>query len=187
MAITVKDIHEKEFSKQVRGYNVDEVDDFLDQIANQLEALLRENREFREKAAAAGQASAAQAMPAPQPPVAKPVAPAPVAPAASPSMPMLVDEPQYFKNLENTVRDTLINAQRIADETVSEARKKADTAVAGAQEQAAAIVSTAKVEAESIRVESDELHRAAEDYRARFMRLVEDQLHVLKADKTLFD
>ncbi|NLG26194.1 MAG: DivIVA domain-containing protein, partial [Clostridiales bacterium] len=37
MAITVKEIHEKEFSRQVRGYNIDEVDDFLDAIASQLE------------------------------------------------------------------------------------------------------------------------------------------------------
>ena len=45
MAITVKDIHEKEFSKQVRGYSIDEVDDFLDELAEQMEAMIKENRE----------------------------------------------------------------------------------------------------------------------------------------------
>ena len=41
MAITVKDIHEKEFSKQVRGYSIDEVDDFLDELAEQMEAMIK--------------------------------------------------------------------------------------------------------------------------------------------------
>ena len=40
MAITIKDIHEKEFTKQVRGYSIDEVDDFLDELADQMEAMI---------------------------------------------------------------------------------------------------------------------------------------------------
>ena len=35
MAITVKDINEKVFTKQVRGYSIEEVDDFLDELAAQ--------------------------------------------------------------------------------------------------------------------------------------------------------
>ena len=42
--ITVKDIREKEFNPQKRGYNEDEVDEFLDEIADQMEVLIRENR-----------------------------------------------------------------------------------------------------------------------------------------------
>jgi DivIVA domain-containing protein len=58
MAITVKDINEKVFTKQVRGYSIEEVDDFLDELAEQMEVLIRENRslmqqleEAKEKAA----------------------------------------------------------------------------------------------------------------------------------------
>ena len=60
MPISVKDIQEKEFSRQKRdGYMVEEVDDFLDQIADQLSVLIRENMALygptcREIAAAIG-------------------------------------------------------------------------------------------------------------------------------------
>ena len=44
MAITVKDIQEKVFPTQAaNGYDVEQVDDFLDAIAEQLTALIREN------------------------------------------------------------------------------------------------------------------------------------------------
>ncbi len=186
MPITVKDISEKVFTKQVRGYNPDEVDDFLDELATQMETLIRENRNLMQQLEEAKNVAAAvQEAPAI-------VAPAAVEEAEGPAQaqglpPMLADEPQYFKNLEATLRETLINAQRIADETISDARKKATSLVATAEEQAAAITSSAKAEAEAIRTENEETHKAAADYRARFLRLVEDQMRAIKADDTLFE
>ena len=179
MAITVKDIHEKEFSKQVRGYSIEEVDDFLDELAAQLEALIKENREARAALEAAKAAPVVVSAPAAAPVVVE------AQPAPQPAP--LMDEPQYFKNLETTLRETLINAQRLADETVAEARKKANALVASAEEQAAALTSAAKAEAEGVRAESEEMKKAAEDYRARFLRLLEDQLHILKADDSIFE
>lgn len=41
--ITPFDIEKKEFSKGVRGYNIEEVDEFLDQIIVDLEKLMKEN------------------------------------------------------------------------------------------------------------------------------------------------
>ena len=44
MAISVKDIQEKEFSTQAAdGYNVEQVDDFLDELAEQLGTMIRES------------------------------------------------------------------------------------------------------------------------------------------------
>ena len=37
------------FSKTIKGYNVDEVDDFLDQLIADYEKLYRENAEFKDK------------------------------------------------------------------------------------------------------------------------------------------
>lgn len=182
MAITIKDIHEKEFTKQVRGYSIDEVDDFLDELADQMEAMIKENRETTAELEAAKSAAAAVV-------VAQP-APAPVVEVAQPAQQSapasLVDEPQYFKNLEATVRETLINAQRLADETVAEARKKANAILANAEEQAAAITASARAEAETTHAEADELRKTTEDYRNRFLRLLEEQAHLLKADDVLF-
>ena len=181
--ISIKVIREKEFSRQVKGYNTEEVEDFLDELADQTEALVRENlkmsQELKELREAASQAKAVPA------PVAESAVVA-VEPAPEKAEVSAINEPQYFKNLELTLRDTLISAQKIADETVAEARKKANQMIAAAEEKAAAINSAAKVEAEALRAETEEMKKAAADYRARFLRLVEDQVHILKADDSLY-
>ena len=190
MPISVRDIQEKEFSRQKRdGYNIEEVDDFLDEISDQLSVLIRENMALAEQVKTlqaeneklAANASAPAAEPAPVPVS----APAPVETVSSDEP--AYDEPSYFKNLELTLRDTLVNAQRIADETVADARKKAQEVISSAEEQAATTVSNAKVEAESVKAEVDNIRKTIATYRANFRRLVEGQVQVLKETDSLFD
>ena len=45
MAITVLEIIEKQFTTKFRGYNQEEVDEFLDIIVDGYEELVHENRE----------------------------------------------------------------------------------------------------------------------------------------------
>lgn len=47
MPLTPLDIHNKEFSRRMRGYDDDEVNEFLDQIIKDYEALIRENKELK--------------------------------------------------------------------------------------------------------------------------------------------
>jgi len=47
MPLTPLDIHNKEFSRKIRGYDEDEVNEFLDQIIKDYEALIRENKELQ--------------------------------------------------------------------------------------------------------------------------------------------
>jgi len=47
--LTPLDIENKKFSKKLNGYNVDEVDDFLDQVTLEYEKLYKENNEYKEK------------------------------------------------------------------------------------------------------------------------------------------
>lgn len=49
MKITSMEITNKEFKKVLRGYNIDEVDEFLDKIAEGYEALYKENSSLKEK------------------------------------------------------------------------------------------------------------------------------------------
>ncbi|WP_433749556.1 DivIVA domain-containing protein [Falsibacillus pallidus] len=49
MPLTPLDIHNKEFSKGFRGYDEDEVNEFLDQIIKDYELLIREKKELEEK------------------------------------------------------------------------------------------------------------------------------------------
>jgi cell division initiation protein len=47
MPLTPLDIHNKEFSRSFRGYNEDEVNEFLDQVIKDYEAMIRENKELQ--------------------------------------------------------------------------------------------------------------------------------------------
>ncbi|OIK15207.1 DivIVA domain-containing protein [Bacillus sp. MUM 13] len=49
MPLTPIDIHNKEFNKGFRGYDEDEVNEFLDQIIKDYEIILREKRELEDK------------------------------------------------------------------------------------------------------------------------------------------
>ncbi|MCM3706126.1 MULTISPECIES: DivIVA domain-containing protein [Cytobacillus] len=49
MPLTPLDIHNKEFSKGFRGYDEDEVNEFLDQIIKDYEILIREKKELEDK------------------------------------------------------------------------------------------------------------------------------------------
>lgn len=49
MPLTPLDIHNKEFSKGFRGYDEDEVNEFLDQVIKDYEIIIREKKELEEK------------------------------------------------------------------------------------------------------------------------------------------
>ena len=47
--LTPVDIHNKEFTTSFRGFNKEDVDDFLDQVVNDYETLYRENRQLKKE------------------------------------------------------------------------------------------------------------------------------------------
>ena len=158
MAVTLKMIEEKEFKTKANGYDPDEVDDFLNDIMDEFEAMQKEIRTLR---AAKDQAPAAAAAPAPQ-----------VRSAAEDSV--------------GSAQKLLVNAQRVYDETVADAQKEAEKIVSGAKEQAEQIVRDAKNETSELQNTLETLRGAANDYRARFKRLIDDQMHVLNQESELF-
>lgn len=182
MAISVKDIQEKVFPTQTNGgYNVEQVDDFLDEISEQLSALIRENlaltaqidkldAELNEKSKALDEAV-----------------------AKTPDF----NEAGYFKNLESAMRESLIGAQRLADETAANAKAEADRLVSEATAEAERLVSDAKAEASAVmersttaasemKAEYESLKASAENYRASFRKLLDEHLQALKANDLLF-
>ncbi|WP_106768292.1 DivIVA domain-containing protein [Paenibacillus faecalis] len=46
MPLTPLDIHNKEFARRIRGYDEDEVNEFLDQVIKDYESVIRENKEL---------------------------------------------------------------------------------------------------------------------------------------------
>jgi len=181
MTISVKDIQEKEFTRLADGgYSAEQVDDFLDEIVDQFEAIIRENITLRTRVTEAETALAAKEQELGE------------LTAKTPDY----NEEGYFKNLQDAMRKSLISAQRVADETTAAAKDEASQLVEAAQAQAAKTVADAKAEAEEMtssarsiaeatKAEYESLKAAVDAYRAGFRKLVEEQLEVLKANDLL--
>lgn len=158
MAISVKDIKEKDFTAQKHGYSIEEVDDFLDEIADQVSELIKENFALKEQLKAA---------------------PAPVVEEKKPEF----DDSGYFESLQKNMREALISANRIAEETRKAAEAEAAAKVAEAQAKAEEITTEAKAEVEACKAEAQVLRENAANYRAAFRAMVEQQLEALKASE----
>lgn len=141
--ITSDQIHEKEFSFKIRGYNDAEVDAYLDQLAAYIDNLSKENKDLRER------------------------------------LKSTTDQLTYMKNLESTLRDTLITAQRSAEETTRSANARADEIIQNANLEAARIVAQANNEADGVRRQLGSLRQQAMVYRQNFRMLLNSQMQLL--------
>lgn len=126
MPLTPTDVANKQFRIAFRGYSLDEVDAFLDEVENELSRLLRDNVALKERAGA---------------PVTSTAEAAAAAPAAAPLASM--------EGQEAALR-TLLLAQRTADEAIAEARAEAEEIVAKARAEAESTLSEANAKAARI-------------------------------------
>jgi DivIVA domain-containing protein len=145
--LTPTDVANKQFKIAFRGYALEEVDAFLDEVEAELARLLRDNNELKNRSGAAApaapaapaQARAAEAEPAPRP-------------VAS------------SEGQEAALR-TLLLAQRTADEAIAEAQAEAQQLVTSARAEAEQTLAAARAEAEqtlnAARSEAEETLAAA--------------------------
>lgn len=137
MKLTPLDIHQKEFRHGLRGYVEEEVDQFLDQVATELERLFKENIDLSDKIE---------------------------------QLQAKVDE---YDVARHTINNTLLTAQRSADEIVMQAKIDAETTIAQANSEAEAAVTQAKDHAASIEAEMARQHRELVAEIARVKQLEE--------------
>lgn len=124
MPLTPTDVANKQFKIAFRGYSLDEVDAFLDEVETELSRLLRDN---------AGAAD-------------RPV-PAASASLAAPSGPSAPSPGAGLEGQEAPLR-TLLLAQRTADEAVAEARAEAQQIVLDARTESETALASARSEAD---------------------------------------
>jgi DivIVA domain-containing protein len=123
--LTPTDVANKQFRIAFRGYSLDEVDAFLDEVETELTRLLRER-----SAAPVPAGPAEVAAPA----AVEPPAPAPVVPLTG------------LEGQESALR-TLLLAQRTADAAIAEAQAEADELLTAAKSEAERTVTEARSEA----------------------------------------
>ncbi len=123
MEVTARTLREVEFREKLRGYSQDEVDEFLERVAEGVELLHDRLRQAAEKANRAEQRASSE-----------------------PHREATADD--------DTLRRTLVLAQRTADMAIKEANEQAAEILASAQNEARALMADAEETARRISTES---------------------------------
>lgn len=143
--ITPLDIENKKFTRQMmKGYSVDEVDDFLDELTLEYGKLYKENAELK---------------------------------AQREELDTNVGK---YKNIENTIQNTLIMAQKTADEVQEVAKKQADQIIKDAEYQAKNSVEELNTQILLKQKELEDLKKQFGVYKAKMESLLVSQVELLK-------
>ena len=160
MPLTPEDVSNKRFTpvRLREGYDMGEVDQFLDEVEAELERLNKENDDLRNKLASAQRGGGETSAPAPQlekAPEPAPAAPAPT-PAAAPAQEIKVTT---VADASSAAARLLEIATRNADELVDGAKDEADKIIGAARTKAERLETETKTKTD--RLESDARTRAA--------------------------
>ena len=143
--LTPLDIENKKFQKQMmNGYNVDEVDDFLDEITVNYEKLYKDNSELNAE------------------------------------IERLKSDLERYKTIEQTLQNTLVMAQKTADDIKSNAQDEADSIIRNARSKMQDQVDELTKDLETRRREFTDTKKQFDIYRAKMEALLISQLELLK-------
>jgi cell division initiation protein len=134
-----------EFRLGLKGYNVDEVDEYLDKAAQEAEGLQEHVRQLNERLRQASERIAQLERERRSAPAVAEGEDAPAAAAASADAAALSDE---------TLQRTLLLAQKFVDQTKRESEAEAASIVAQAEERAHAAIAEAEANAAQLQAES---------------------------------
>lgn len=140
MKLTPLDIHHKEFRNSLRGYSVEEVDKFLDEVADEFERLFKENIDLSERLDAAR------------------------------------DQIREFEAQKETLHNTLVAAQRSAEDITSRAKGEAAVVLRDAEVKAKEIIHNALTQKQTVSAELVRIKKAEEEFRATFRQMLESYL-----------
>lgn len=147
MRITPLDIQQKDFAKRFRGFDMEEVDSFLELLREEMEELLRENANLREEAR------------------------------------RFEKQLKEYKNMEVTLRDTLIKTQELVEDYKTNAKKAAELVKKEAELQADEILKGAQNRVVKIHEDITDLKGIRRHFKEEVRRLIESHLRMLEFDK----
>lgn len=147
MRITPLDIQQKQFSSRFRGFDMEEVDSFLELIREEMEELLRENANLREEAR------------------------------------RFEKQLKEYKNIETTLKDTLLGTQQMVEEYKETARKDAELIKKEAELRADEIIRDSQNQAIKLHEDIIDLKGKRRYFKEELKRLVESHLSMLEFDR----
>ncbi len=157
--VTVDLISRKEFSHVAKGYNPKEVDEFLDDICDEMDRMEAEIKDLRQKTTVVHAAQPAAAEKA----------------SAEPG-----------EDVVNQFKEILMTAQQVKEETIRKAREDADAIRAKAEAEATERLNGLKEEKEALTEQIAELKTAAGTYRSQFEQLLQAQQEAMEKAVKLF-
>ncbi len=156
--VTVDLISTKEFSHVSKGYNPKEVDEFLDDICDEMERMEAEIKDLRQKTT-----------------VVRPAQPAAAAAPAEPG-----------EDVTSQCREILTTAQQVKEETIRKAKEDAEAIRAKAEAEATERLDGLNEERDTLTRQISELKTTAANYRKQFEELLQAQQEALEKAAELF-
>ena len=154
--ITVELISSKEFTIEKNGYSRKEVDEFLDDVCDEMDRMEAEIKDLRQKTTA--------------------VRETPAAPAAAAATAVEGDR----------FREILEMAAQVKEETIRKAKEDAEAIRAKAEAEAIERLDGLKEEKETLSRQVAELKNTAQEYRKQFEALLQAQQEALEKASDLF-
>ncbi|MBI5057992.1 MAG: DivIVA domain-containing protein [Nitrospirae bacterium] len=147
MRITPLDIQQKQFATRFRGFDMEEVDSFLELIREEMEELLRENANLREESK------------------------------------RFEKQLKEYKNIETTLKDTLISTQQMVEEFRGTAKKDAELMIKEAELKAEDMMREAQEKIVKIHEDITDLKGIRRHFKEELKRLIESHLRMMEFDK----
>jgi cell division initiation protein len=171
MAVTVSDIEQKEFAYKGQGYDPYDVDQYLDQICDEMVSMQERIDQLEaDLAKARRELEVAQK-------------------AVKPVQPEVVRAPEPAPQVGQTsatLEGILLKAQKLADEAVADATVKAKAIIDDAEAKANETVKQARFEKVKLEKNAEELHTAAKEFRKDFLALLDEQRKLMEGKLSLF-
>ena len=140
---TPDEIRQITFEKVMRGYRTEDVESFMEKIADEFEALEQEKKDLEEK------------------------------------LYLLAEKVEQYKSEEESIKITLINAQRLGESIVADARLKADNVIREATIKKNDIISSAYAEIEGTEETLNKLKKEVSDFKRNVLSLYKAHIESL--------
>ena len=169
MALTPLDIQNKDFSTKMRGYNQDDVDDFLDQVTRDYEDALQKNRELEQSLKHAEEKLQYFNE---------------LKDALNQSIIVAQDTADKVKSSANKESEMIItSADNQAKETLVEAERKSNAMIADAEAKSTQILAEAIERARQLAGETEDLKKKTRVFHQRLSLMLETQLEQVKSEE----
>ncbi|MBL1227872.1 DivIVA domain-containing protein [Enterococcus sp. BWB1-3] len=169
MALTPLDIQNKAFSTKMRGYNQDEVDDFLDQVTKDYEDSIQKVRELEKSLKHAEEKLQYFNE---------------LKDALNQSIIVAQDTADKVKNSATKESEVIVtSAENTANEMLSNAERRSNALVTAAEDKATEILTEATNRARQLAVETDDLKKKTRVFHQRLTLMLETQLEQVKSEE----